>query len=222
MADLGFDFNPGGIDFNSPEAYHRSTCKTQYSDAQWEAIVKLLPGRSPSDLQARRHGIENKANLFTWHGRRTQPTIKEMQHDWRNVERCAQALWDALDQATDEDWYKSGLYQIKEWARREIELYSDAPSAKKPGRKDWRIDALIENLLLLWMESGGELKTSVDPRTGFAGGPLIRFLVEATGPLLDAADVPILSPEALRGRVVRYQRKRRATISAMGKAVMVK
>lgn len=70
----------------------------------------------------------------------------------------------------------------------------------------WWSESYLKRLLRHWEQAGGALRTSTDPGTGSATGPLVRFLEAATGPAFAASGKPPPTGEALRAFVRKARR----------------
>ena len=176
---------------------------SRFSDQQWSALCGHLPKALPANfnLEAMRFGIE--ATLSSFCARRNFPpgthavTVDDKGHvvrfdlaeKHRRIASTAQAFVEAYDPsynldenlkpADDNDGLIKQLSKIaKSHARAARKLEKESPSPKRRGTKaDEAIRYLIYNLIRNWEGAGGEITTS---RHGSYGGPLNRFLAEAT------------------------------------------
>ena len=177
----------------------------RYKADEWKRVAAELPKGAP--VRRIRWEIELNCSGFLF-----ADSLSVLQHihrrkrQWSAFATKARSLLDAWpERERDGEWASSGsplalLYEELEAVVAKIQTYG-TPLARHRGTNQITRNVFIGRLIQIWADSGGRVGSSTHSETGKASGPLIRFLIAATAPVLKKE----LTPDAARARIRKFE-----------------
>jgi hypothetical protein len=182
-----------------------------YSDEQWAAIeteVALVRSRLLTRFERRLFIHAGDLYLSSVRNRQSfEARVREKEESWTVVRNLAEELLAALYRAMATHVYNEKY--IVRLAPLLNKLRDDAQLFGKPWILRSPKDEYYERVLSIWVDHcGGQLKKSRDKTTQKPRGPLLRFFVAVTYPVM-GIDAP--KPETIFDIVDREKLRRKAT-----------
>lgn len=174
------------------------------TEAQWTALLVVAHPLVPRDAARARHAVDQVRSDFLGLTIISPARIQTAMKIQRKVITCATALGRALHEDRRSQSIRE-VARIRLRARRRSQTYSFMAALRNGNRKPEREYLLIRLVEDVWKEEfGGTPTVTMGLDDGKAGGPLIRFVMEAVGGL---GLEPPMTADIARRFIQKYRRK---------------
>jgi hypothetical protein len=177
----------------------------RYKADEWKRIAAELPQGAPA--RRIRREMELNCSVFLITESLPPSRHKHRERRWRSYAKNAGALlkaWPDSERDGGRPCAASPLAPLYEELEAVVAKIQNIAARSRYGRKGPNLvtrNVLVRRLIQIWADARGRVASSTHSETGIASGPLVRFLIAATAPVLKKA----LSPDAARARIRKFE-----------------